>query len=232
MNGGLAWLASFRLRILFRTAFLALALAVVAMAVTVLQEEKQRSYDNDQARIGKTKEQIVARLHHPSGQLALLNPRWGSQPTAGQPVVLPYSAIDFDDQNKVRNAVEMAGCLVQYPQSGSLCVAIGNNPWAGGFIYAAGTFASGPLEAHRIGDEFLDGAHRLRVTVRLRDQTWRWIAPFEPLANGSATPGEGVLGRFTGYVELPGRDYTGARPLREFRGWVWQSGRCLDAAGD
>ncbi|RIX45190.1 MAG: sensor histidine kinase [Rhodocyclales bacterium GT-UBC] len=228
MNGGLAWLASFRLRILFRTAFLALALAVVAMAVTVLQEEKQRSYDNYQASIGKTKEQIVARLHHPSGQLALLNPRWGSQPTAGQPVVLPYSAIDFDDQNKVRNAVEMAGCLVQYPQSGSLCVAIGNNPWAGGFIYAAGTFASGPLIAHRIGDEFLDGAHRLRVTVSLRGQTYRWLAPFEPLPGNGKW--EGVRGRFTGYVEQEGRDYTGARTVREFRGWVWQDGKCLDAA--
>lgn len=227
MNGGLAWLASFRLRILFRTAFLALALAVVAMAVTVLQEEKQRSYDNYQASIAKTKEQIVARLRHPAGQLALLNPRWGRQPAAGQPVVLPYSAIDFDDQSKVRNAVEMAGCLVQYPQAGSLCVAIGNNPWAGGFIYAAGTFASGPLVAHRIGDEFLDGAHRLRVTVSLRGQTYRWLAPFEPLAGNGKW--EGVRGRFTGYVEQDGRDYTGARTVREFRGWVWQDGKCLEA---
>lgn len=227
MNGGLAWLASFRLRILFRTAFLALALAVVAMAVTVLQEEKQRSYDNYQASIAKTKEQIVARLRHPAGQLALLNPRWGRQPAAGQPVVLPYSAIDFDDQSKVRNAVEMAGCLVQYPQAGSLCVAIGNNPWAGGFIYAAGTFASGPLVAHRIGDEFLDGAHRLRVTVSLRGQTYRWLAPFEPLAGNGKW--EGVRGRFTGYVEQEGRDYTGARTVREFRGWVWQDGKCLEA---
>jgi len=227
MNGGLAWLASFRLRILFRTAFLALALAVVAMAVTVLQEEKQRSYNNYQASIGKTKEQIVARLRHPTGQLALLNPRWGSQPAAGQPVVLPYSAIDFDDQSKVRNAVEMAGCLVHYPRSGSLCVAIGNNPWAGGFIYAAGTFPSGPLVAHRIGDEFLDGAHRLRVTVSLRGETYRWLAPFEPLAGSGRR--EGVRGRFTGYVEREGRDYTGARTVREFRGWVWQDGKCLES---
>ena len=176
MKAALAWLASFRLRILFRTSFLLLALAVIAMAITVLQEEKQRSYDNYKASFAKTKEQIVARLHHPAGQLALLNPRWGNGPSAaGRPVVLPYSAIDFDDQNKVRNAVEMAGCLVQYKNSGSLCVAIGTNPWAGGFIYAAGTFASGPLEAHRIGDEYLDGAHRLRVTDSLRGQTYRWI---------------------------------------------------------
>jgi signal transduction histidine kinase len=229
MKTALSWLASFRLRILFRTAFLALALAVVAMAITVLQEEKQRSVDNYQASFSKTKEQIVARLHHPAGQLALLNPDWGSTGAAGRPVVLPYSAIDFDDQSKVRNAVEMTGCLVQYPHAGSLCVAIGNNPWAGGFIYAAGTFASGPLEAHRIGDEFLDGAHRLRVTVSLRGQTYRWLAPFEPLPGNGKW--EGVRGRFTGYVELPGRDYTGARPVRDFRGWVWQDGHCL-TAGD
>lgn len=230
MKGALAWLASFRLRILFRTSFLLLALAVVAMAVAVLQEEKQRSVDNYRAGFAKTREQIVARLHHPAGQLALLNPRWdAASAAAGRPVVLPYAAIDFDDQNKVRNAVEMAGCLVQYPHYGSLCVAIGNNPWAGGYIYAAGTFASGPLAAHRIGDEFLDGAHRLRVSVSLRGQTYRWIAPFEPLGAGGA---EGVRGRFTGYVEQEGRDYTGARPVKEFRGWVWQGGKCLDAVAE
>ena len=223
------WLASFRLRTLFRTAFLLLALAVLAMAVTVLQEEKQRSYDNYQSSFAKTKAQIVGRLHHPAGLLALLNPRWDAQSAAqGQPVVLPFSAIDFDDQNKVRNAVEMAGCLIQYGNSGSLCVAVGNNPWAGGFIYAAGTFASGPLEAHRIGDEFLDGAHRVRVTVTLREQSWRWIAPFEPLPVNAAGKAEGVRGRFTGYVELSGRDYTGAKPVKEFRGWVWQAGKCLE----
>ena len=228
MRAALAWLASFRLRVLLRTAFLLLAVAVLAMAVTVLQEEKQRSYDNYQTGFAKTKEQIVTRLHHPSGQLALLNPHWGaSADAAGRPVVLPYSAIDFDDQNKVRNAVEMAGCLVQYKHAGSLCVAIGNNPWAGGFIYAAGTFASGPLETHRIGDEFLDGAHRLRVTASLRGQTYRWIAPFE--ANAVVgTKSEGVRGRFTGYVEQAGRDYTGAKTVKEFRGWVWQGGTCVD----
>lgn len=233
MKRFLLWLASFRLRILLRTAFLLLAVAVLAMAVTVLQEEKQRLYDNYQSGFAKTKAQIVGRLHHPSGLLALLNPRWDAQSAArGQPVVLPFSAIDFDDQNKVRNAVEMAGCLIQFRNGGSACVAVGNNPWAGGFIYAAGTFESGPLEAHRIGDEFLDGAHRVRVTVSLRDQSWRWIAPFEPLPANAAGKGEGVRGRFTGYVELPGRDYTGAKPVKEFRGWVWQAGRCVDAASE
>lgn len=232
----LAWLASFRLRILFRTSFLLLALAVLAMAVAVLQEEKQRSYDSYQTHVAKTKEQIVARLRHPAGQLALLNPPRGNGAVAGmqsvvRPVVLPYSAIDFDDQTKVRNAVEMAGCLVQYRRHGSLCVAIGNNPWAGGYIYAAGTFASGALVPHVIGDEQLAGAHRLRVTASLRGQTYRWLAPFEPLP-GNGARAEGVRGRFTGYVERDSPNYKGARPVREFRGWVWQSGKCLDAALD
>lgn len=223
------WLASFRLRILFRGAFLLLAAAVLAMAVAVLQEEKQRSYDNYRAGFGKTKEHIVARLRHPSGQLALLNPRWNAlAATAGRPLVLPYATLDFDDQNKVRSAVETAGCLVPYADGNRLCVAIGHNPWAGGFIYAAGTFIDAPLTGHRIGDEYLDGAHRLRVTVDLRDRQYRWLAPFEPLPMPAGDQ-EGLRGRFTGYVEQNGRDYTGARPVREFRGWVWQDSQCSDA---
>jgi len=233
VKAALAWLASFRLRLVFRSAFLLLALAVVAMAVTVLHEEKQRSYDNYQASFAKTKEQIVARLRHPAGQLALLNPPRSATPaTPLRPVVLPFSGIDFDDQNKVRHAVEMAGCLVQYRNYGSLCVAIGNNPWAGGFIYAAGTFASDTLIPHRIGDEFLDGAHRLRVRVSLRGETYHWLAPFEPLGSNGRPRGEGMRGRFTGYVERENRDYTGEKPVKEFRGWVWQSGTCLDPADD
>lgn len=205
----LAWLASFRLRILLRTAFLLLALTVLAMTVTVLQEEKQRSYDNYRHSLDKTREQILARLHHPAGQLALLNPGWNLAAAArGRPVVLPYAALDFDDQSKVRSAIEMSGCLVHYPGDASLCVAIGNNPWAGGFIYAAGTFASGLLQAHRIGDEFLDTAHRLRVRVSLRGQSWQWLAPFEALPAAANGRNEGLRGRFTGYAELPGRDYT------------------------
>jgi signal transduction histidine kinase len=235
MKQALAWLASFRLRVLIRSAFLALLLTIIAMTIAVLQDEKQRSVDSYRSSFAKTKEQIVARLHHPAGQLALLNPDWdGRAASRGRPVVLPYAAIDFDDQTKARNAFEMAGCLVQYPRAGSLCVAIGGNPWAGGYVYAAGTFASGPLVAHAIGDEELHGAHRLRVTATVRGQTTRWIAPFEqpPAAGTAAGPkSEGLRGRFTGYLELPGRtNYKGARPVKEFRGWVWQGGQCLDPA--
>ncbi len=231
LNGAVAWLASFQLRLLFRSAFLLLVLATLAMAVYVLQEEKQRSYDNYQRSFANTRQQIAAQLRHPTGQLALLNPSNGTTPTTPlHPVLLPFSALDFDDQNKVRNAVEMTGCLVQYKHYGSLCVAIGNNPWAGGYIYAAGTFASTDLVPHTIGDRFLDGAHRLRVAVHLRGQTYRWIAPFEPLSTPGDPRREGTRGRFTGYVELDQRDYSQARSVRDFRAWVWQGSECLGAA--
>ena len=228
MKKFLRYLASFRLRLLFRASFLLLTLAVLAMAIVVLQGEKQRNYDNYKDGFLKTKAQIMSRLYHPSGLLALLNPRRGENGVEPErPVVLPFGAIDFDDQNKVRHAIEMAECLVPYKNGGSLCVAIPNNPRAGGFVYAAGTFLSGPLEAHEIGNKFLDDAHRLRVKVSRKDQEWNYLTPFELPADNDPSA-EGIRGRFTGYTERPEGDYTGARPIKEFRGWVWQSGRCLD----
>jgi signal transduction histidine kinase len=233
MKRFLHWLASFRLRILFRSAFLVLIVAVMVLAVAVLQEEKQRAWGNYQSALGKTKEQVVARLRHPSGQLALMNPDRRTNDTGViHPVLLPFSAIDFDDRNKAWNAVEMADCLVRYPRLGSLCVGIGNNPWIGGFIYAAGTFESGPLVAHEIGDRYLDGAHRILVSVWLRGVQYRWIAPFEALPSKRGTPVEGVNGRFTGYAELEERDYDKRLPEKEFRGWLWQESRCADARQD
>ena len=230
MGRFLRWFASFRLRILFRGAFLLLILAVMALTVAVLQGEKQRAWRNYQRVLAKTQEQIVTRLRHPSGQLALLNPARGMD-GAGRlhPVLLPFSSIDFDDQSKTWHAVEMADCLIRYPRNGSLCVGVGNNPWIGGFIYAAGTFESGPLVPHEIGDRFLDGAHRMRVSVYLRGVHHRWLAPFERLPPRRNASFEGVRGRLTGYEELDGRDYNKRLPAREFRGWLWQESRCLDA---
>jgi signal transduction histidine kinase len=221
------------LRLFFRGIFLLLALATLAMAVGVLLEEKQLGHRNYQAVLRKTQEQIVSRLRHPTGQLALLNPRAGGGPvTPLKPLVLPFSAIDFDDKAKVQQAVEMAGCLVQYQDGANLCVAIGNNPFAGGFIYLAGSFASGPLAAHLPGDLDFSTAHRVRVTVEMRGQTFRWIAPFETLGEGSAvgpSGAPGLRGRLTGYVD--GVPIThGTKTVRDFRGWLWQDGRCIDPA--
>lgn len=220
----------FGLRVFFRGAFVLLALATLALALSVLQEEKQLSWRNYQTGFAKTQAQIAARLRHPTGQLALINPaaRSGAA-TPVRPLVLPFGAIDFDDRAKAQQAVEMAGCLVQYPAvppaaEASLCVAVGSNPLAGGFLYTAGTFASGELVPRRVGELDLGTAHRVRVTVTMRGQTWRWLAPFE--ASGDSVVA--VRGRLTGFVEeADGR--TADRPVRDFRGWLWQDGRCLDA---
>jgi signal transduction histidine kinase len=213
-----------RLRVFFRGAFLLLALATVGLALTELREEKQQSYQNYRNVFDKNVEQISARLQHPSGQLALLNPALpGAALTPLRPLLLPFSAIDFDDKAKAQQAAEMAGCLVQYPNHAQLCVSVGNNPAAGAFIYAVGTFASRELVTHTIGDLDLSHAHRLLVDVSMRGRSYQWLAPLEP----ESTHGQsGFRGRLTGFVaDSPGH-YAG-RPDKDFRGWLWQDGRCL-----
>jgi len=219
-------IAQYRLRILFRGAFLLLTVATVALALYVLQQEKQLSYNNYRDSFRKTAEQISAKLRHPSGQLALLNPHTENAGVAAlHPVLLPFPSLDFDDQTKVQQAIAMSGCLVQYGDDGALCVAIGNNPWAGGFIYVAGSFTSNELVPHQRGDLDLTQAHRVRVTVALRGQTYRWIAPFEKNGDFTAVQNHGAHGRLTGFVD-DGGDRVDTRPVKDFRGWIWQSTRC------
>nr|WP_315186254.1 HAMP domain-containing sensor histidine kinase [uncultured Albidiferax sp.] len=224
----------FGLRFFFRTAFALLALATLALALSVLQEEKQRGLRSYQNSFQQNLAQIAQRLRHPTGQLALLNPGLGSSPDQPlYPVVLPFAAIDFDDRSKVQQAVEMAGCGVQYPDGSSLCVAVGNNPWAGGFIYLVGSYATAePLVAHSRGDPVLDQAHRLQVAVQLPGgSNSQWLAPFETDADTGPQSASGVptvRGRLTGFA-LDAQGQTGGRPVRDFRGWLWQDGRCLPA---
>ena len=218
-----------RLRIFFRGVFLLLALATVALALSVLREEKQLSYRGYREVFEKSVEQITARLQHPTGQLALLNPPPPGRASAQlQPLVLPFSAIDFDDRLKAQQAAEMAGCLVQYAAGAELCVAVGNNPRAGGFIYVVGAFSSGPLVAHAIGDLELTEAHRLSVQLSMRGENYRWIAPLETTTHHRGTE---VVGRLTGFAE-DADDRLARRPDKEFRGWLWQDARCLDGASD
>jgi signal transduction histidine kinase len=222
-------LASFRRRIFFRGVFALLVLATLTLALALLKEEKQRSYQSYEQSFAKTQAEIVARLRHPAGQLALLNPsRRSENATPLRPFVLPYAAIDFDDQNKAQNAVEMAGCSVQYPDGSSICVAIGNNPYAGGFIYLVGSFASGALVPRERGVLDLASVHRARVTLDMRGETTQWIAPFEALGEAR---GSGVRGRLTGFVDSGDSLAVDAKPVRDFRGWLWQSGRCSDEPG-
>lgn len=222
-------LASYRLRIIFRSVFLLLALATFGLALSLLQQEKQLSYNSYQTNFDKTVSQITATLRHPAGQLALLNPPLDQDTASLHPLLLPFSALDFDDQSKVQQAIAMSGCLVQYGNDGSLCVGIGNNPWAGGFIYVAGSFNSAALVSHPRGQLIKDDAHRIRVSVALRGQHYQWIAPFEEEV--SSRPNTGIRGRWVGFLE-PEVAKSGARPVRDFRGWAWQKAVCNDADKD
>ncbi len=219
----------YRLRILLRAAFLLLALATLGLAVSVLQQEKQLSYNNYQASFQKTAQHLSATLRHPAGQLALLNPPHGAPPAAGlHPVLLPFASLDFDDQNKVQQAVALSGCLVQYGTSGNLCAGVGNDVWAGGFIYVAGSFDSARLVPHPHGVEALDQAHRVLVSVALRGQRYDWIAPFEETTEaGAARGGTGMHGRLTGF-KAGASGFRKMNPVRDFRGWIWQGAQCND----
>jgi len=224
-------LASFRRRILFRGVFLLLALATLALALVLLKEEKERSYRNYQQGFRKTQAEVLARLRHPAGLLALINPDVrGGRVTPLRPLMLPYSALDFDDQNKAQQAVEMAGCSVRYPDGSSICAAIGNNPYTGGFVYLVGSFASGDLVPRERGMLDLEEVHRARISLTIRGETTSWIAPFESL---SEPGGPARRGRFTGFEDTGEPTLaSGARPLRDFRGWLWQAGPCIDGAED
>lgn len=229
MKNPLQFIAPYRLRLVFRGVFLALMLGTVYLALYVLAHEKELSYQNYQHSFRKTKEQIAATLRHPAGQLALLNPNRGTM-TPLHPLLLPFSAIDFDDQHKAQQAAEMAGCLVQYKEQGALCVAIGNNPWAGGFIYVVGNFNSTELVPHPRGEKALDMAHRVRVRVAMRGQTYHWVAPFETLspANNGA---RAVRGRLTGFADSAEKGLS-SLPAKDFRGWIWQSAHCQPGASN
>lgn len=220
-------LASFRRRIIFRGVFLLLAMATLALALVLLKEEKERSYLNHAQAFRKTQAEVMARLRHPAGQLALLNPSSrGAAPL--HPLMLPYGALDFDDQNKAQQAVELSGCSVRYPDGGRLCVAIGNNPYAGGFIYLVGSFASGELVPRERGMTDLSQVHRARISLTMRGETQQWLAPFEALS----APGAAVTrGRLTGFADTGASLDREARPVRDFRGWLWRSGACEKGAG-
>ncbi len=209
-----------RLRVLFRGVFALLALALLALALSVLRDEKQRSHRVYAEGLARNQAQIAARLRHPTGQLALLNPDAADRPAQPlRPLVLPYRALDFSDRLKARQAVEMAGCALQYPDGATLCAAVGNSPYGGAFVYLVASLAAGELLPHASGDLALDGVHRAIVDLAWRDTRQRWTAPYELDGRGN--------GRLTGYVGDAPLAF-GARPVRDFEGWLWQEGRCLD----
>ena len=66
-------LPAFRLRILVRGVLLLLAVATVALSVVLLKEEKERAWQSYQHGFERSQSEVMARLRHPAGQLALLN---------------------------------------------------------------------------------------------------------------------------------------------------------------
>lgn len=230
-------LAGFRRRIFFRAVFALLVLATLGLALTVLRHEKERSYLNYQNSFRKTQSEILARLRHPAGQLALLNPQ--HEPAApGQgaelsPLLLPFGALDFDDPFKAQQALESSGCAVLFQDGSSACAAIGSNPYAGGFVYLAGSFVSPPLVGRERGQLELQDVHRARVHLTLRGQTTRWIAPLELVASAASQPQASLVGRWAGFRApeagaAPDTLQRKTRPVRDFRGWVWQSPDCAE----
>jgi two-component system, OmpR family, sensor kinase len=229
-------LAFFRRRLFFRAVFVLLIAATLGLALAVLQDEKERSYQSYQASFKKTQSEILARLRHPAGQLALLNPQHNSSSSGSGlvPLLLPFGALDFDDPFKAQQAIESAGCALQLQGGSSVCAAIGNNPYAGGFVYLAGSFNSAKLQGREKGQLDLQNIHRAKVTLNLRGSTSTWIAPLELQERDATATNNALVGRWAGFMEADTQAQGSqlireSRPVREFRGWVWQSSSCADA---
>lgn len=217
--------AALRGRLIFRGVFLLLMLATVLLALVILQGEKNRAYQNYHRNLIKTHSTVMAKLRHPSGQLALLNPDIFEQPiTPLRPLLLPYAALDFSDHNKSQQAIEVAGCSIHYPK-GDICVGIGSNPYAGGFIYILGKVETTDLISRVPGVQDLSNVHRLRVIMSYRGEDTHWNAPFEHIEDYNNYITKGKL---AGFLEQTDQLNAKARPNKDFRGWMWQSRHCND----
>ena len=222
-------LSAFRRRIVFHAVFLLLALAVVGLALTLLAEEKQRSRERYEAGFKQTLSAMAAQLRHPTGQLALINADTAAPSGEGLvPVVLPFSALDYSDPFKARQAVEMSGCAVHWPDDGGqLCVGVGNSAYAGGVVYLVADLVLPPAVAREPGTLDLGVVSHAVVRAETGTGTEQWVAPFEAPGDAPADVGDGGLrGRLTGFAGEGSALVKGALPVRDFRGWLWQEPGC------
>ncbi len=217
-------LASFRRRILIRGVFLLLALATLAFAVLLLQDEKERSYRNYQQGFRRTQADVLTRLRQPAGQLALMNAGGSRSLTPLRPLVLPYPSLDIDDPGKALQAADVAGCSVTYPDDSALCVAVGSNGYTGGFLYLVGAFAAGELAGRQDRELDLQAVHHARIRLEMRGELRTWVAVFERLSLRGEPLVRGRLAAFTSNHDGSLGDHS--RPVGAFRGWVWQSAVC------
>lgn len=222
-------LSAFRRRIVFHGVFLLLALAVVVLALTLLAEEKQRARERYEAGFRQTLSTMAAQLRHPTGQLALINAGAAEPSGAGlAPVVLPFSALDYSDPFKARQAVEMSGCAVHWPDDGGqLCVGVGNSAYAGGVVYLVADLVLPPAVAREPGTLDLGVVSHAVIRADTAQGSERWVAPFEAPGDAPAQDGEGGLrGRLTGFRGEGAALVKGSLPVRDFRGWLWQEPGC------
>jgi signal transduction histidine kinase len=233
---GRAPVASFRLRILFRSVFLLLAAATIILAVVLLQDEKERSYRNYHLSLSNTHAEVLARLRQPAGLLALLNREPYTVPPV-TPLVLPFPALDFQDQNMVHQLVEQAACPVRYPDGSTLCVAVGGTDKAAGFLYIVGSFFAGALAGFDGSSSGLDSAHRASIRIETPEQKLEWLAPFEGLPGPDEALVRGRIAAFavaandgtTAATTAPATALPTPEPVRDFRGGLWQSASCAAA---
>ena len=181
-------LAAFRRRLVFHGAFVLLALATLALAVTLLTEERQRSRERYEAGFHQRLSSISAQLRHPTGQLALINAHAPVLVNGDiTPVVLPFSALDFGDPFKARQAVEMSGCALRWPDGHQLCVAVGSQAYAGAFLYLVADLVLPPGTPRKRGQTDLLPVSRARVTLTVDGKSHEWVAPFEAGRGDPAT---------------------------------------------
>lgn len=218
-------LSAFRRRIVFHAVFVLLAVAVLLLALTLLAEEKKRSRAAYEAGFRQSLVNFAAQLRHPTGQLALLNAANGPAPGTATltPLVLPFSALDFDDPFKARQAVEMSGCAVAWASGAQLCAAVGNSAYAGGFVYLVLQHALPPAVPREKASLDLSVASRARIVLESPAGSETWTAVFEAAADAPVQRADGGLrGRLTGFAGVVEQLELRARPERDFRGWLWQ----------
>ena len=204
--------------------FLLLALATLALAVVLLQDEKQRSLRNYQQNFRKTQADVhgaLAPARGPAGPAEPGRPR--PKPTPLRPLVLPYRSARLRRPGKALQAVDPAGCSVIYPDDSALCVGVGSNAYAGGYLYLVGSFVAGELAGRDPETLDLSTVHQARIQLEMRGEMRRlgraFRAPVAARRAARARPLRRAMPRR--HRQLP----ADATPLRDFRGWVWQSAR-------
>ena len=217
--------AAFLRRTLLRLVFAGLLAGSAALVLQLLADEKQRLQRAYETGFRGQLDVVLARLRHPSGELALLNlDRPADNALGAVPLRLPLGAIDFDDPAKAERAIELTGCALRPAVGVEWCPGVGRRARVGAFVYAVLRLPMGQALGRQPGQLDLQDVHRLEVQLHHDGLRQQWLAPVE-----LSEPGRGqIAGFLTDADRLPLR----ARPDRDFRGWLWQEQGCAQPGDD